>query len=65
MAKKSRASFVKRQKELARQEKQREKQARRLLRARGLKSTAPAEDEDRDPGIAAAPSAPPPPREDR
>lgn len=65
MAKKSRASFVKRQKELARQEKQREKRARRFTRARGLASAVPAEAEDRDSGITGAPSAPPPPQEDR
>jgi hypothetical protein len=51
MATSSRGPFVKRQKELARQERQKEKQARRL-EAKARKATASAEASDGDPDLA-------------
>lgn len=58
MAKKSRASFDKRQKELARQEKQKTKQARRLERKQKKDGSGPDEDPDLA-GIEPGPQPPP------
>ena len=63
MAKPSRGPFVKRQKELARQEKQKEKQARRL-EAKTRKAAAATESADDDPDLAGIRLGPQPLSED-
>ncbi len=52
MGKKSRASFGKRQKEMARQDRAREKQARRLEAKERKSNAVPGTGEEEDPDIA-------------
>jgi len=60
MAKRSRPSFTKRQKEMARQQKQQDKTARRLETRRQKEARAPEETEDPEiAGIRPGPQPPP------
>ncbi len=61
MAKKSRSTFKKRQKEIARQQKQRDKQARRLQRSQERQEGEARETGGEDPDIAGIRPGPQPP----
>lgn len=60
MAQKSRPSFQKRQKEMARQQKQKDKMARRMQGKEGEASSAPEGVDPDIAGIRPGPQAPPP-----
>jgi hypothetical protein len=64
MAKPSRGPFAKRQKELARQERQKEKQARRLEAKEKKTDDQPGAVEEEDPDLAGIRLGPQPPPED-
>jgi hypothetical protein len=64
MAKKSRSTFKKRQKEMARQQRQRDKMARRLQKSKERQDQAPGTDPAEDPDIAGIRPGPQPPRDD-
>ena len=64
MAKKSRSTFKKRQKEMARQQRQRDKLARRLEKSKERPEPAAGISADEDPDIAGIRPGPQPPRDD-
>ena len=64
MAKKSRSTFKKRQKEMARQQRQRDKLARRLQKKDQPEDVLAVTSDGEDPDIAGIIPGPQPPRED-
>ena len=64
MARRSRSTFKKRQKEMARQQRQQDKMARRLLKKKERGDAPALETPDEDPDIAGIRPGPQPPLED-
>ena len=63
MAKRSRSTFTKRQKEIARQQRKQDKMARRLEKNKARQETGAPETSDEDPDIAGIRPGPQPPPE--
>jgi hypothetical protein len=64
VANRSRSTFKKRQKEMARQQRQQDKLARRLERSKARQENPAAQSSDEDPDIAGIRPGPQPPLED-
>ena len=64
MAKQSRSTFKKRQKELARQQRKQDKLASRLEKSKARRESGAPEPDTEDPDIAGIRPGPQPPRED-